>query len=216
MRGRRLPLPVILWPLVAVPSSPSSCTIHSKRLIYNVFVDVLTSVATYCLGRDTVYRYPMALTKTTVSSFACTVRLVLLHPPVIRSVGLSVKQIEKFMRFPRSFRFPSSVYFLMRFAYRFVFVFFVDVLMRFANVPSASFRLPFFFVRPSFSGCRSTGNYHPMVYVNEFWLQKKHLIAINETVKTVPLELTISPMGIWKFQVKKEIALFQGVCFEVC
>lgn len=48
---------------------------------------------------------------------------------------------------------------------------------------------------------RSTGNYHPMIYVNEFWLQKKHLIELNSTVETLPLELSVAPMSIWKFQV---------------
>lgn len=48
---------------------------------------------------------------------------------------------------------------------------------------------------------RSTGNYHPVLYVNEFWLQQKHLLALNSTVESVDLELSISPISLWKFQV---------------
>lgn len=58
--------------------------------------------------------------------------------------------------------------------------------------------------------CRSTGNYHPIVYVNEFWLQKKHLVALNATVETVTLDLSFDPISIWKFQVS--IAYLLIVC----
>eukprot|EP00752_Nemacystus_decipiens_P014270 g12691.t1 len=52
---------------------------------------------------------------------------------------------------------------------------------------------------------RSTGNYHPVIYVNEFWLQRKHLVALNSTVETVDLELDISPISMWKFQTMSQL-----------
>eukprot|EP00903_Cladosiphon_okamuranus_P006347 g6217.t1 len=51
----------------------------------------------------------------------------------------------------------------------------------------------------------STGNYHPVIYVNEFWLQRKHLVALNSTVETVDLELSISPISLWKFQTMSQL-----------
>ncbi|CAN0008101.1 unnamed protein product [Scytosiphon promiscuus] len=51
----------------------------------------------------------------------------------------------------------------------------------------------------------STGNYHPILYVNEFWLQQKHLVALNSTVETVDLTLDISPIGLWKFQTMSQL-----------
>ncbi|CAM9975329.1 unnamed protein product, partial [Ectocarpus sp. 12 AP-2014] len=51
----------------------------------------------------------------------------------------------------------------------------------------------------------STGNYHPVLYVNEFWLQQKHLLALNSTVESVDLELSISPISLWKFQTMSQL-----------
>ncbi|CAN0448164.1 unnamed protein product, partial [Hapterophycus canaliculatus] len=50
-----------------------------------------------------------------------------------------------------------------------------------------------------------TGNYHPILYVNEFWLQQKHLLALNSTVETVDLTIDISPIGLWKFQTMSQL-----------
>lgn len=72
--------------------------------------------------------------------------------------------------------------------------------------PRLSSRVPRFthsyFLSWGLLGSRSTGNYHPVIYVNEFWLQQKHLVALNSTVETVDLELSISPISMWKFQVR--------------
>mmetsp|Transcript_37396 Transcript_37396/g.61982 ORF Transcript_37396/g.61982 Transcript_37396/m.61982 type:complete len:686 (-) Transcript_37396:192-2249(-) len=40
-------------------------------------------------------------------------------------------------------------------------------------------------------------NFYPILYVNEFWLLRDHLIPINDTVKEVSLELKYEPMSLW-------------------
>ena len=41
--------------------------------------------------------------------------------------------------------------------------------------------------------------YQPTVFFNDFWLMRKHLVPVNETVAELPLHLSLSGMGNWKF-----------------
>jgi Cleft lip and palate transmembrane protein 1 (CLPTM1) len=51
----------------------------------------------------------------------------------------------------------------------------------------------------------ATGNYYPMVYVNEFWLQSKHFMSINSTVTELPLELSWGMIGLAKWQLMSQL-----------
>jgi hypothetical protein len=45
-----------------------------------------------------------------------------------------------------------------------------------------------------------TGGYYPVLFFNEFWLLREHLIAINDTVKSLPLSVSYSPYSLMKWQ----------------
>lgn len=47
-----------------------------------------------------------------------------------------------------------------------------------------------------------TGLYYPIIYHNDFWTLNDHLIALNDTVTQVPLKLTYSPIGLFKWQIQ--------------
>ncbi|KAJ4839482.1 hypothetical protein Tsubulata_030719 [Turnera subulata] len=51
----------------------------------------------------------------------------------------------------------------------------------------------------------STGNYYPTVFFNEFWLLRDKLVAINETVTELPLNLEVSPISMTKWQLFLQI-----------
>jgi hypothetical protein len=44
------------------------------------------------------------------------------------------------------------------------------------------------------------GWYYPIVYPNEFWLLRDHMVELNSTVESLPLYIDVSPMSWWKFQ----------------
>ncbi|CAM9547853.1 unnamed protein product [Phaeothamnion confervicola] len=45
-----------------------------------------------------------------------------------------------------------------------------------------------------------TGDYKPILWVNEFWLQTKHLIEMNTTTAgALPLKLSVAPIANWKW-----------------
>ncbi|CAN8256856.1 unnamed protein product [Cochlearia groenlandica] len=48
-------------------------------------------------------------------------------------------------------------------------------------------------------------NYYPTVFFNEFWLLRDKLIAINESVSELPLNLEVSPMSMTKWQLFQQI-----------
>lgn len=50
-----------------------------------------------------------------------------------------------------------------------------------------------------------TGNYFPSIYFNEFWLLREKVIAINETVKELPLHLEVGPISMNKWQLFLQI-----------
>ncbi|KAG0485139.1 hypothetical protein HPP92_009218 [Vanilla planifolia] len=45
-----------------------------------------------------------------------------------------------------------------------------------------------------------TRNYFPTIYFNEFWLLKDKLIALNDSVTELPLNLEVGPIGLNKWQ----------------
>lgn len=51
----------------------------------------------------------------------------------------------------------------------------------------------------------TTVNYYPTVFFNEFWLLRDKLIAINETVSELPLNLEVSPISMTKWQLFQQI-----------
>ncbi|GLT48973.1 hypothetical protein SLA2020_225600 [Shorea laevis] len=51
----------------------------------------------------------------------------------------------------------------------------------------------------------TTGNYYPTIFFNEFWLLRDKLIAINETVNELPLNLEVSPISMTKWQLFQQI-----------
>ncbi|XP_071736300.1 uncharacterized protein [Rutidosis leptorrhynchoides] len=51
----------------------------------------------------------------------------------------------------------------------------------------------------------TTGNYYPTVYLNEFWLPRDKLIALNDTVTEVPLHLEVAPISLTKWQLFMQI-----------
>lgn len=51
----------------------------------------------------------------------------------------------------------------------------------------------------------TTGNYYPTIFFNEFWLLRDKLIAINDTVKELPLHLEVAPISMTKWQLFLQI-----------
>ncbi|KAG8082092.1 hypothetical protein GUJ93_ZPchr0014g46721 [Zizania palustris] len=47
----------------------------------------------------------------------------------------------------------------------------------------------------------SSNNYYPTVFFHEFWLLRDKLIALNETVEELPLNLEIGPISMTKWQI---------------
>ncbi|KAF8534186.1 cleft lip and palate transmembrane protein 1-domain-containing protein [Trichophaea hybrida] len=45
------------------------------------------------------------------------------------------------------------------------------------------------------------GWYYPIVYPNEFWLLRDHMVEINSTVKSLPLYIDVTPISFFKFQI---------------
>mgnify|MGYP000149640499 FL=1 len=52
---------------------------------------------------------------------------------------------------------------------------------------------------------KRTGNYFPTIYFNEFWLMKDKLVAVNETVTELILNLELGPIGSTKWQILLQI-----------
>lgn len=51
----------------------------------------------------------------------------------------------------------------------------------------------------------TTGNYYPTVFFNEFWLLREKLIAVNETVNELTLNLEVGPISMTKWQLFLQI-----------
>lgn len=50
-----------------------------------------------------------------------------------------------------------------------------------------------------------SGNYYPTIFFNEFWLLRDKLIAINETVEELSLNLEVGPISMTKWQLFLQI-----------
>lgn len=50
-----------------------------------------------------------------------------------------------------------------------------------------------------------TGNYYPTIFFNEFWLLRDKLIALNETVTELTLNLEVGPISMTKWQLFMQI-----------
>jgi hypothetical protein len=51
-----------------------------------------------------------------------------------------------------------------------------------------------------------TAPYTPITFVNDFWLLREHLLELNGSATTVPLELSFSLQSLWKWQVQQQMA----------
>ncbi|KAF3925527.1 hypothetical protein ABW21_db0200477 [Orbilia brochopaga] len=41
--------------------------------------------------------------------------------------------------------------------------------------------------------------FYPVIFINDFWLLKDHMVAINETVKSQPLHVNVYNLASWKY-----------------
>lgn len=44
------------------------------------------------------------------------------------------------------------------------------------------------------------GVYHPVLYINEFWILKDYLIPVNQTTSFLPLNVSYNTYSMWKWQ----------------
>ncbi|KAF0700308.1 Aste57867_9121 [Aphanomyces stellatus] len=58
---------------------------------------------------------------------------------------------------------------------------------------------PLPFIGPHMQVDPVSGRYLPIVWLNDFWVLEDHLVAINATLTTLPLELTYYPITLFKF-----------------
>ena len=49
------------------------------------------------------------------------------------------------------------------------------------------------------------GWYYPILYTNTFWQLKKHMIELNDTVKTLPLNVDLYNLANWKFNLMASV-----------
>ncbi|MCJ1401391.1 hypothetical protein MMC11_004604 [Xylographa trunciseda] len=49
------------------------------------------------------------------------------------------------------------------------------------------------------------GWYYPILYVNTFWQLKDHMVELNDTVKTLPIHITLNNLNNWKFSLYASI-----------
>ncbi|RIB26894.1 cleft lip and palate transmembrane protein 1-domain-containing protein [Gigaspora rosea] len=61
-----------------------------------------------------------------------------------------------------------------------------------STIPFDTSRLP--------DSTTNSGWYLPIVFVNDFWILRDHLTLINETVKTLPINIKYYPLSFMKFQ----------------
>eukprot|EP00976_Prorocentrum_cordatum_P111693 1195410-Prorocentrum_minimum.AAC.9 len=54
-------------------------------------------------------------------------------------------------------------------------------------------------VRPSLHVLHS-GEYYPLVFMNDFWLLKEKWVAVNETVSELNLTMVVAPISMVKWQ----------------
>lgn len=45
------------------------------------------------------------------------------------------------------------------------------------------------------------GYYRPILFPNDFWVLQQNAFAINETITTLPLNIRVEPISMWKFNI---------------
>ena len=60
-------------------------------------------------------------------------------------------------------------------------------------------------LRPLFLVDPEDDYYYPMIYFNEFWVLKSHMIEVNSTVDEVTIELTVSSIKPWLVQIISQV-----------
>jgi hypothetical protein len=48
-------------------------------------------------------------------------------------------------------------------------------------------------------GTGQNGWYYPVLFINTFWQLRTHMVALNSTVKTLPLHIDLNHLANWKF-----------------
>lgn len=51
----------------------------------------------------------------------------------------------------------------------------------------------------------TNGNYLPVVYFDEFWQMKENFILINESISSLNITMTYSPISMWKWQLQSQM-----------
>lgn len=51
----------------------------------------------------------------------------------------------------------------------------------------------------------ASNDYYPVVYPDYFWSFSEHFLRINDTLTSLPLELSYSTMGMWKWQLQSQM-----------
>jgi hypothetical protein len=47
-------------------------------------------------------------------------------------------------------------------------------------------------------------NYYPVIYMNEFWTLRDHMLLLNESVRDIPLNVTFEPLSAWVISLHNE------------
>eukprot|EP01106_Pelomyxa_sp_JSP_P005882 TRINITY_DN1935_c0_g1_i4.p1 TRINITY_DN1935_c0_g1~~TRINITY_DN1935_c0_g1_i4.p1 ORF type:complete len:623 (-),score=189.98 TRINITY_DN1935_c0_g1_i4:51-1919(-) len=82
----------------------------------------------------------------------------------------------------------------------------IEIRMLADAMPPPSIPAP---LRSYFTWNGDTGQFWPLLYVNEFWVQREALIRVNATVTSLSLRLTFSPISFfkWSLLVQSETSL---------
>jgi hypothetical protein len=57
------------------------------------------------------------------------------------------------------------------------------------------------------------GQQYPLISFDEFWLLRDKLVAMNNTVEEVTLQLLVKPQKLWWWQIQQQVR--QWGCVEV-
>lgn len=63
----------------------------------------------------------------------------------------------------------------------------------------------------------ATHTYDPVVFFNDFWMLRDRLVAMNESVQAVPMQLFLHTMAQWKWQLYMQVIHYWVLtCSDVC
>eukprot|EP01083_Nonionella_stella_P025682 70762_1 len=48
-------------------------------------------------------------------------------------------------------------------------------------------------------------SYFPVIYIDEFWVLSERMVQLNDTVKTLDLEISYTPISLWKWQMQSQM-----------